>query len=302
MGRHRQGARRPGRHRAPAGSTARPAGRAGHAAETRTVTPCRPAPPTPTEPQVRRGPRPRAELPEAESPARVLLLRSVALAAVLATAVYLGWRIGWSMPTGPALWIAVPFLILELHGFLALVLFVTTTWDVTPARAPARNGPPPTVTVMIATYNERLEVLLPTVAAVLAMEGDHETWVLDDGDRPDVEEMALALGARYVTRPRHDHAKAGNLNHALALVSTDLIAVFDADHVPEEDFLTRTLPYFADPRIALVQTPQDFYNTDSFEHLHPGSPLHEESLFYRVIQAGKHNSGAAFWCGTNAVR
>jgi cellulose synthase (UDP-forming) len=113
--------------------------------------------------------------------------------------------------------------------------------------------------------------------------------------------MAAALGARYVTRPVHDHAKAGNLNHALRMVTTDLIAVFDADHVPEPDFLTRTVPYFGDPGLALVQTPQDFYNTASFEHHHPGSAVHEESLFYRVIQAGKHNAGAAFWCGTNAV-
>jgi cellulose synthase (UDP-forming) len=77
--------------------------------------------------------------------------------------------------------------------------------------------------------------------------------------------------------------------------------VFDADHVPDADFLTRTLPYFADSRVALVQTPQHFYNTSSFEHVRPGVDLHEESLFYRVIQAGKHHAGAAFWCGTNAV-
>jgi cellulose synthase (UDP-forming) len=155
--------------------------------------------------------------------------------------------------------------------------------------------------VLIATYNEHLDVLLPTVAACLAMEGPHETWVLDDGDRLEVEEMATALGARYVSRPEHDHAKAGNLNHALRLVQTDLVAVFDADHVPDPEFLTRTLPYFADDRLALVQTPQHFYNTNSFEHFRSGADLHEESLFYRVLQAGKHHAGAAFWCGTNAV-
>jgi cellulose synthase (UDP-forming) len=240
-----------------------------------------------------------------ETPLRRLYLHVVALGAVLTTMIYLIWRIGWTMPSGAALWIAIPFLALELHGFLALVLFVITTWDVSPerprVRAPLRSGRPPSVTALIATYNEQLEVLLPTVAAVLAMDGEHETWVLDDGGRPEVAEMAAALGARYIARPRHEHAKAGNLNHALAMVETDLIAVFDADHVPEPEFLTRTLPYFRNPRLALVQTPQDFYNTDSFEHIGPGSALHEESLFYRVIQAGKHNAGAAFWCGTNAV-
>ncbi|MGY1987329.1 glycosyltransferase [Blastococcus sp. SYSU DS0669] len=244
----------------------------------------------------------RDAVPAPEGAARLLVVRAVAVAAVLATAGYLTWRLLVTLPEGPALWLGVPFLALELYGGLALVLFVMTTWDVAPATVPApRPGPPPSVTVLVATYNEHLDVLLPTVAACLAMEGEHETWVLDDGDRLEVEEMVTALGARYVARAEHDHAKAGNLNHALALVRTDLVAVFDADHVPDPDFLTRTLPYFADERLALVQTPQHFYNTSSFEHLRPGVDLHEESLFYRVIQAGKHHAGAAFWCGTNAV-
>jgi cellulose synthase (UDP-forming) len=243
----------------------------------------------------------RDAVPEPESARRVAVVRAVAIAAVLATWVYLAWRVLTTLPDGAALWIGVPFLALELYGGVALVLFVMTTWDVSPAAVPPVTGPPPTVTVLVATYNEHLDVLLPTVAACLAMDGDHETWVLDDGDRLEVEEMVTALGARYVSRPEHDHAKAGNLNHALALVRTDLIAVFDADHVPDPQFLARTLPYFADERVALVQTPQHFYNTGSFEHVRPGTDLHEESLFYRVIQPGKHHAGVAFWCGTNAV-
>ncbi|MGY2128613.1 glycosyltransferase [Blastococcus sp. SYSU DS0617] len=241
-------------------------------------------------------------VPAPESPVRVAVVRAVALAAVLATLAYLAWRVLATLPEGAALWIGLPFLALELYGGVGLVLFVISTWNVAPAAVPVtRPGTAPSVTVLIATYNEHLDVLLPTVAACLAMEGDHETWVLDDGDRLEVEEMVTALGARYVSRPEHAHAKAGNLNHALALVETDLIAVFDADHVPEPQFLTRTLPYFADERVALVQTPQHFYNTSSFEHLRPGDDLHEEALFYRVIQPGKHHAGAAFWCGTNAV-
>ncbi|WP_158657543.1 glycosyltransferase [Blastococcus saxobsidens] len=243
----------------------------------------------------------RDAVPAPESARRLLVVRAVAVAAVLATAGYLGWRVLTTLPEGPALWLGVPFLALELYGGVALLLFVMTTWNVAPAPVPPRPGPAPSVTVLVATYDEHLDVLLPTVAACLAMTGNHETWVLDDGDRLEVEEMVTALGARYVSRPEHDHAKAGNLNHALGLVSTELVAVFDADHVPDPQFLTRTVPYFADDRLALVQTPQHFYNTTSFEHLRPGADLHEESLFYRVIQPGKHHAGAAFWCGTNAV-
>jgi cellulose synthase (UDP-forming) len=250
---------------------------------------------------VRRGPRPRAGLPAPEPFRRRLYVRSVAVAALLATAAYLCWRIADTLPRGIALVTGIPFLVLEAQGLLTLALFVFSTWDVSPAQPPPPGGRRSTVTALIATYNEPIEVLLPTVAGALAMDGDHETWLLDDGDRPEVEELAHALGVRYVTRGQRQHAKAGNLNHALGLVETDLIAVFDADHVPEPHFLTRTLPYFADPRVALVQTPQDFYNSGSFEHLSHRPELHEESLFYRVIQAGKNNAGAAHWCGTNAV-
>ncbi len=242
-------------------------------------------------------------LPAGETRGRRVLVRGTALLAVLATLGYLAWRMLVTLPDGPALWVGIPFLALEAYGVVALVLFVMTTWDVTPAvpRPAVPGRPAPTVTVLVPTYNEHLDVLLPTVAACLALEGDHETWVLDDGDRIEVEEMVTALGARYVRRPVHDHAKAGNLNHALGMITTDMVAVFDADHVPDPHFLTRTLLYFADAQVALVQTPQHFYNTESFEHLRPGADLHEESLFYRVIQAGKHNAGTAFWCGTNAV-
>ncbi len=239
-------------------------------------------------------------LPAAESRRRRACSHAVGITAGVATATYLAWRIGWTIPA-TGLWLALPLLVLEIHAAIALVLFVVSTWSVDPPAVPPVPAEPPTVAVLIATYNEDMEVLLPTVAAALALEGDHETWVLDDGDRLEVAQMAHALGARYVTRREHHHAKAGNLNHALNLVTADLIAVFDADHVPERDFLCRTIGYFTDPRVAVVQTPQEFYNTTSFEHLGRGSDVHEESLFYRVIQAGKNSANAAFWCGTNAV-
>jgi cellulose synthase (UDP-forming) len=118
-----------------------------------------------------------------------------------------------------------------------------------------------------------------------------------------VAELARELGARYVSRPDNRDAKAGNLNHALQVVDADIVAVVDADHVPGPDFLRNTLAYFDDPSVALVQTPQDFYNLDSFEHerRRDGDVFLEEAVFYRVIAAGKNRWGAAFWCGTSAL-
>jgi cellulose synthase (UDP-forming) len=245
-----------------------------------------------------------AALPARESPRRRALIRSVAVAALAMSVAYLAWR-GLFTLDASAAWLSVPLYIVEIHAAFGLFLFTVSLWDldVRPAIAPTlvtRHR----VAVLIPTYNEGREILLPTVAAALAMRVEHETWVLDDGNRPDVQRMAEELGARYLARRTHEHAKAGNLNHALGIIDADLVAVLDADHVSHPDFLVRTLGYFDDPRIALVQTPQDFYNRSSFEHQvedREDGRFHEQVLFYRAIQPGKNRWGAAFWCGTGAI-
>ena len=247
--------------------------------------------------------RRRGHLPPREGAHRLLLIRAVALVALFVTAVYLAWR-ATSTLNPDAAYLAVPMLALEVHAALGLALFTFSLWDVDrrPARRPLRRLPK--VAVLIPTYNEGPEILIPTVAAAVALEPAHETWVLDDGNRPEIAELAASVGARYLARPTHEHAKAGNLNHALGVIDAEIIAVLDADHVAAPEFLQATLGYFADPRVALVQTPQDFYNVTSFEHgagKTYGEPFHEQALFYRLLQPGKNRWNAAFWCGTNAL-
>ncbi len=247
--------------------------------------------------------RRRGHLPTPDSAGRLFLIRTVALIALVVTTLYLAWRASATLNLS-AWYVAVPMLILEVHAALGLGLFTFSLWDVDVR--PARRYPrkPPSLAVLIPTYNEGEEILLPTIAAAVALEPAHETWVLDDGDRLEVADLAAALGARYLTRPTHEHAKAGNLNHALAVVDAEILAVLDADHVAAPDFLRATLGYFTDKRVALVQTPQDFYNVTSFEHgrgIAYGEPFHEQTLFYRLLQPGKNRWNAAFWCGTNAL-
>ncbi|HEX5395479.1 MAG TPA: glycosyltransferase, partial [Candidatus Limnocylindria bacterium] len=241
--------------------------------------------------------------PTPEPARRLLATRGIAIAALVATLGYLVWR-GLFTLNLDGWYLAVPLLLLEIHAAVGLGLFTFSLWDVDRRPKPRAAEPQPTVTVLIPTYNEGAEILLPTIAAAIALEPAHQTWVLDDGNRPEVAEMAAALGARYVARAERVHAKAGNLNHALPMVETDLIAVLDADHVARPGFLLQTIGYFSDPRVAVVQTPQDFYNVTSFEHgsgRSLGEPFHEQSLFYRLLQPGKNRWNAAFWCGTGAL-
>jgi cellulose synthase (UDP-forming) len=243
-----------------------------------------------------------SSLPAPETRRRRFAIRLIALAALASSAVYLTWR-GLATLDLAVWWLAVPLFLLEVHAALGLALFTFSLWDVD--RRPVGRDvafPPGRVAVLIPTYNEGIEVLTPTIAAALAMRVEHETWVLDDGDRPAVAELARELGAHYLARPDHAHAKAGNLNHALGVIDAEYVAVLDADHVGSPDFLLRTLGYFDDPAVALVQTPQDFYNSDSFEHAEADRDgHHEQALFYRVLQPGKNRWQAAFWCGTGAV-
>jgi len=241
-------------------------------------------------------------LPPPESLRRKLLIRGFAVTAIAVTAAYLTWRLSGTIDLD-WWWIAVPLFAVELHNAFGLVLYTVALWSLDSDPYPTRRRlRPPSVAVLIPTYNEPLEVLLPTIAASLALRPNHETFVLDDGGRPEVERLARDLGARYLTRPDRRHAKAGNLNHALERIDVELVAILDADHVPTARFLTALLPYFEDPRVAFVQSPQDFYNLESFEHERRGDDVfNEESVFYRVIAPAKSRWAAPFWCGTGAV-
>jgi len=229
--------------------------------------------------------------------------RGVAALALAVTVGYLTWRAVATIDLA-VWWVSLPLYLLELHAALGLGLYVFSLWDLR-AQAPARpvRETGLRVAVLIPTWNEPPEVLAPTIAAAVAVPPAHETWVLDDGDRPHIAVLAADLGARYLRRDDRSHAKAGNLNHALEVVDADVVGVLDADHVARPNFLTATLGYFDDPRVALVQTPQDFYNLESFEHSRTADRdgFNEQSLFYRAILAGKNRWKAAFWCGTNAL-
>ncbi|WP_454856471.1 EAL domain-containing protein [Promicromonospora soli] len=257
--------------------------------------------------------------PRPESPRSRRLARVGGVVAIGALVAYLWWRITFTMPTEgwdrTAAWVLVAF---EAIPVLGLTIRLVTLWNIDcRAPAPVTEVPAGTrVAVLIPTYDEPVEVIAPTIAAACALEPSHETWVLDDGDRDWVAEMCEAYGARYVRRPVHDHAKAGNLNHALGLMAQeaagstaadgaaghgdfDIIAVLDCDHVPLPTFLTATLGWFDDPDVALVQGPQTFYNTGAFDD---DGVTGEQGIFFNVQMAARNKDGAGpFWCGSTSL-
>ncbi|NJL83868.1 MAG: glycosyltransferase [Chloroflexaceae bacterium] len=121
----------------------------------------------------------------------------------------------------------------------------------------------PTVDILIPTYNEPERIVRRTIIGCQAVDYPHRViYVLDDGDRPAIAQLALELGCKYLTRSDRRHAKAGNLNQALQYSQGELVAVFDADFVPTRNFLWRTVGFFSQDDIGLVQSHQNFYNPD----------------------------------------
>lgn len=168
----------------------------------------------------------------------------------------------------------------------------------------ASDMPLPSVDIFIATYNEPREVLEKSILGCLAVDWpNHRVWVLDDGRRQWVHDLCLAKGAGYITRPNNKGAKAGNINHALKVTNAPFVAVFDADFVPRRDFLLRTMGFFDEEKIGIVQVPHSFYNHDPMQTnlgLQQSMP-DDQRFFFEAIMPGRDGWNAAFCCGSNSV-
>src|SRR3984957_2075581 len=225
---------------------------------------------------------------------------------------YIWWRLTETLQFATELeaFLGIGLILAELYAWLVLVLgYIQTAWPLhrPPVALPDDIELWPTVDLFIPTYNEPLSVVQNTVLGALSIDyplDKLKIYILDDGRREEFREYAEACGVGYITRDNNEHAKAGNLNHALSVTDGELLALFDSDHVPTRAFLQLTIGWFQrDPRLALVQTPHHFYSPDPFErNLRAGTTVpNEGQLFYGLIQDGNDLWNAAFFCGSCAV-
>ena len=239
------------------------------------------------------------------------------------------WRLTTTLPdAGLTLSFSLGVILFTVESYSILVFFLNAFITADPTQ---RTKLPkvavdklPTVNVLVPSYNESSEMLSVTLSAAKNMiyPRDKLTVVLcDDGGtdqrcnssdlglakrsrerRAELQLLCQTLGIVYSTRARNEHAKAGNMSAALANLSGDLVAVFDADHVPSRDFLARTVGYFvADPELYLVQTPHFFINKDPIERNLGLRCPPENEMFYSFIHRGLDRWGGAFFCGSAAV-
>jgi cellulose synthase (UDP-forming) len=233
---------------------------------------------------------------------------------------YLWWRLFDTVlpyPShGPALYWVWFLFVVELLAFLDIALFLITMsrfsdrhveadrLELAFITTPEKTWP--TVDVFIPTYNEPLDVLERTIVGALALDYPSEKlriYVLDDNRRDWLREFCECKGVTHVSRADNLHAKAGNLNNGLRVSQGDLVAIFDADFVPFRSFLKRTVPFFQDPSIGIVQTPQHFFNKDpvqsnlNLERILPD----EQRLFFDEMAPSRDAWNVSFCCGSCSV-
>jgi cellulose synthase (UDP-forming) len=161
-------------------------------------------------------------------------------------------------------WLLVAFVAALAYGSIQILgnwsLYLATHW---------RKGLPmltipsdKTVDVFVTACGEDPALVERALKAAVNMRGEHQTWLLDDGDDPRLAQLAGRLGAGYLVRNGRVDAKAGNLNAALARTNGDIVVIFDIDHAPTPDFLERTLGCFRFPMVGFVQVMLTFENKE----------------------------------------
>ena len=198
----------------------------------------------------------------------------------------------------------------EAYAFIILFLgYLQTLWPLRRTPVPLPDDPEswPAVDLLIPTYNEPLSVVRYTALAAMNIDWPAEklnVYILDDGKRPEFRAFAEEAGIGYMTRDDNNHAKAGNINRALARLDSPYVAIFDCDHVPTRSFMQVTLGWFLrDSKLGMLQTPHHFYSPDPFErNLGQFRTIpNEGELFYGIVQDGNDFWNATFFCGSCAV-
>jgi cellulose synthase/poly-beta-1,6-N-acetylglucosamine synthase-like glycosyltransferase len=166
----------------------------------------------------------------------------------------------------------------------------------------ARFDPLPRVTIQLPIFNEMyvIERLLDAVARIDYPRDRLEIQVLDDST-DETQGIARAKVARlreqgvdiaYLHRNNRDGYKAGALQEGLKVARGELVAVFDADFVPSPEFLRRSVHFFTDERIGMVQVRWEHLNRE-YSHLTQAQAIFLDGHF--VIEHTARNRSGRFF-------
>ena len=162
----------------------------------------------------------------------------------------------------------------------------------------------PRVSLHVPAYNEPPELVEQTLRALARLDYPSYEVILIDNNTPKestwqpLARVCEELGFKCLHLDQWPGYKSGALNFALAMTDpkAEIIGVIDADYIVQADYLRRTVPYFADPEIAFVQTPQDYRDYE-------GNPFQQAAYdgykyFFAVSMPVRNERNAIIFCGT----
>ena len=229
---------------------------------------------------------------------------------VAASITYIGYRFLYTLPLGLGLVNIVFGLLVFAIELIELFELIVCYWNnlrfrkKSPKTPEVKESKLEDVDVFVATLNEDTKTVGRTLCACKKMKYPKNVtiYLCDDGDREEMAALAEKLGVNYLARKKHDYAKAGNYNYAMKHSESPYIAMFDADMCPNEDFLMKTMPFFAKKEmLGFVQAPQCFKNPDMFQSRFSSKMPCEQDYFYRYIQLARNRADSTILCGTNCV-
>ncbi len=209
--------------------------------------------------------------------------------------IYLVWH--WQHINWDVWYYSFAFFIAELNGLILFSFFSFNAWFLRyhePAGLAEERSY--SVDVFIPVAGEPIQLVRKTVEAALNIDfPNKKIYILDDKESEAYRQLAEETGCGYFARKEHSNAKAGNLNYAFKRTDGDLILALDADQVPYPDIVNKLVGYFKIPKIAFVQTKQNF-------EVPVGDPFgNTDRIFYNVMQSGKDNDNSAFSCGSGVI-
>ncbi|HEX9019432.1 MAG TPA: glycosyltransferase, partial [Anaerolineaceae bacterium] len=192
------------------------------------------------------------------------------------------------------------------HAFESLEVITRARWR--RAVPPFTPDPAyhPKVSLQVPTYNEPPEVVAQTLETLARLDYPNYEVLVVDNNTPDeatwraVEAVCRRLGPRFriLHLDKWPGFKSGALNFALTQTAPDaeIIGVVDADYQIEPNFLKEIVPAFQDPRVAFVQTPQDYREArkNSFNEI----IYHGYKYFFEVSMPVRNEHNAIIFCGT----
>ncbi|MDQ3099047.1 MAG: glycosyltransferase [bacterium] len=164
----------------------------------------------------------------------------------------------------------------------------------------------------IVPKSEPLSLLHRCLPAMVKADYPHDTWILDESDSDEVKEICGQYGVNHFSRFGNDEyntlygkfakkTKGGNHNSWYDAYGDnyDIVAQIDTDFVPKSTFLTKTLGYFRDPKIAFVGTPQIYGNISN--SLIARGAAEQQYSFYGSVLRGLSGMGSTLLIGANHV-